>query len=176
MMPSERCVVASEHQEALVAFDEPPFARGASGGEIAALYRASLLRRRPAAVPYRLLSVPERHRGLPVPTRGFLSTARELGCPVHVWTVDAPATARKLWRRGVAGIVTNTPGAIIEVRDAARRAESSLNRALTPRLVILSAAKEPKRVFGSFAALRMTSVQRSTGSLTALPHSVHEPS
>ena len=121
----ERCVVASEHQEALVAFDEPPFARGASGGEIAALYRASLLRRRPAAVPYRLLSVPERHRGLPVPTRGFLSTARELGCPVHVWTVDEPATARKLWRRGVAGIVTNTPGAIIEVRDAARRAENT---------------------------------------------------
>ena len=121
----ERCVVASEHQEALVAFDEPPFARGASGGEIAALYRASLLRRRPAAVPYRLLSVPERHRGLPVPTRGLLSTARELGCPVHVWTVDEPATARKLWRRGVAGIVTNTPGAIIEVRDAARRAEST---------------------------------------------------
>ena len=27
----ERCVVASEHQEALQAFEEPPFARGASG-------------------------------------------------------------------------------------------------------------------------------------------------
>ena len=30
-------------------FDEPPFARGASGAEIAALYRAALLRRPPAA-------------------------------------------------------------------------------------------------------------------------------
>ncbi len=90
-----RCVVASEHREALRLFDEAPFARGASGSEIAALYRAALLRRKPAPVPYRLLSVPERHRGLPVPTRRFLGMARELGCPVHVWTVDDPGTAQE---------------------------------------------------------------------------------
>ena len=114
-----RCVVASEHQDALRVFDEAPFARGASGGEIAALYRAALLRRRPTAVPYRLLSVPERYRGLPVPTRGFLSAARELGCPVHVWTVNEPGTARKLWRRGVAGIVTNLPADIVALRESA---------------------------------------------------------
>jgi glycerophosphoryl diester phosphodiesterase len=113
---AERCVVASEYREALVAFEEPPFARGASGPEIAALYRAALFRRRPAGVGYRMLSVPLRYRGLPVPTGGFVAAARANGCAVHVWTVDSPDTARRLWRRGVSGIVTNVPGTMVEAR------------------------------------------------------------
>jgi glycerophosphoryl diester phosphodiesterase len=113
----ERCVVASEHQEALRVFDQPPFLRGASGAEISALYWAVLLRRRPPEGRYRLLSVPRKHRGLTVPTRGFIAAARERDCPVHVWTVDSPRIARALWRRGVAGIVTNLPGRIAEARE-----------------------------------------------------------
>jgi glycerophosphoryl diester phosphodiesterase len=113
---SERCVLAAEHQAALLLFDEPPFVRGASGAEIAALYRATLFRRRLPAVRYRFLSVPERYRGLTVPTRAFVAAARSLGCPVHVWTVDSPGAARKLWRKGVAGIVTNRPGTIAQAK------------------------------------------------------------
>ena len=108
----ERCVVASEHYEALTLFREPPFATASAGSEIGALYRAVLFRRVPANVPYRCLSVPLRHRGLPVPTRAFVAAARRLGCPVHVWTINDPATARLLWSRGVAGIVTNYPAMI----------------------------------------------------------------
>ena len=113
---AERCVVASEHRAALLAFEEAPFVRGASGAEISALYWAALLGRRPAAAGYRLLSVPDRHRGLRVPTRRFVAAARALGCPVHVWTVDRPAAARRLWRAGVAGIVTNAPAVILGSR------------------------------------------------------------
>jgi len=106
---ADRCVLASELHEALRVFREPPFATAASGAEIGALYRAVLFRRVPASVPYRCLSVPLRHRGLPVPTRAFVAAARRLGCPVHVWTINDPATARTLWGRGVAGVVTNFP-------------------------------------------------------------------
>jgi len=113
-----RCVAASELTEAVRAFREPPFASGASGPEIAALYRAQLLRRRLPAAGYDLLSVPLRYRGLPVPTRRFVAAARSLGCPVHVWTINEPATARRLWARGVAGIVTNRPGAMAGARGA----------------------------------------------------------
>ena len=113
---AERCVMASEYREALLAFDESPFARGASGPEISALYWAALLRRRPPAVGYRMLSVPLRYRGLPVPTSGFVAAAKANGCAVHVWTVNSPDTARRLWRRGVSGIVTDVPGAIAEAR------------------------------------------------------------
>jgi glycerophosphoryl diester phosphodiesterase len=117
---AERCLLASEHHAALRLFREPPFAVAASGAEIGALYRSVLLRRVPAAVPYRALSVPERHRGLRVPTRGFVAAARRLGCPVHVWTINEPAAAQRLWALGVAGIVTNLPDRI----TAARRAVS----------------------------------------------------
>jgi glycerophosphoryl diester phosphodiesterase len=114
----ERCVVASEDERALAAFQEPPFACGASAPETATFYRAALFRRVLPHPRYRLLSVPLRHRGLPVPTRGFVAAARRIGCPVHVWTVNEPATARRLWSRGVAGIVTDVPDVIRGARDA----------------------------------------------------------
>jgi glycerophosphoryl diester phosphodiesterase len=117
-----RCVVASEHREALRAFDQPPFVRGASAPECSAFYWAALLRRRAPAEGYRMLTVPLRRRGLPVPTSGFVAAARANGCAVHVWTVDSPDTARRLWRRGVSGIVTNVPGTMVEIRSSMSRA------------------------------------------------------
>jgi glycerophosphoryl diester phosphodiesterase len=114
---ADRCVPASEHGPALQAFREPPFACGACAGDIAQLYWAVMFRRRLPETGYRLLSVPQRHRGLPIPTSRFVSAARSLGCPVHVWTVNDAATARRLWARGVAGIVTNLPQAVREARS-----------------------------------------------------------
>jgi glycerophosphoryl diester phosphodiesterase len=113
----ERCVLASEQHAALQLFREPPFATAASGPEIAALYRAVLFRQVPGEVPYRCLSVPLRYRGLPVPTRTFIGAARGLGCPVHVWTVNDAPTARLLWGRGAAGIVTNFPEVMREAQE-----------------------------------------------------------
>ena len=114
----ERCVLASEHHAALQAFRQPPFVVAASGAEVGALYRAVLLRRVPTSGSYRAVSVPLRYRGVPVPTRGFVAAARGLGCPVHVWTVNDDATAKMLWGRGVAGIVTNFPAALREARKS----------------------------------------------------------
>jgi glycerophosphoryl diester phosphodiesterase len=113
----ERCVVASASADALALFGRAPFLRGAAGEEISRLYRRAAVGRVPEAVDYHLLSVPRRYRGLTVPTRWFVGAARRLGCPVHVWTVDSPATARRLWRRGVAGIITNAPELIRAARD-----------------------------------------------------------
>jgi glycerophosphoryl diester phosphodiesterase len=115
----DRCVVAGEDKAVLTGFRGTDFAIGACRSDIATLYGRAALRIVPSRVSYRLLSVPVRHRGLPVPTRWFVTAARTLGCPVHVWTVDAPALARRLWSRGVAGIVTNTPGAIRAARSGA---------------------------------------------------------
>jgi glycerophosphoryl diester phosphodiesterase len=106
---ADRCLVASEHEAALDAFRTAPFAVAASAREIGGLYRARLFRRAPSAVRYQALSVPERYRGLRVPTRAFVAAARRLGCPVHVWTVNDPTSARRLWQDGVCGIVTNFP-------------------------------------------------------------------
>ncbi|HEY7634911.1 MAG TPA: glycerophosphodiester phosphodiesterase [Gemmatimonadales bacterium] len=113
---AERCVLASEQEPALALFCEAPFVRGASGQEISALYWATLLRRVAPPCAYRLLSVPQRYRGLPVPTRRFVAAARRMQCPVHVWTVNHPRAAQRLWTLGVAGIVTNVPDRIRAAR------------------------------------------------------------
>jgi glycerophosphoryl diester phosphodiesterase len=115
----DRCVVAGDERAVLSGFRGTAFATGACRLDVASLYGRAALRLGPRRVGYRLLSVPVRHRGVPVPTRWFVDAARAVGCPVHVWTVDAPALARQLWARGVAGIVTNKPGVIRAARAGA---------------------------------------------------------
>jgi glycerophosphoryl diester phosphodiesterase len=115
----ERCVVAGEDPAVLRGFRGTAFATGACRTDIAWLYGRAAFRLPPRRVGYRLLSVPLQYRGLPVPTRWFLRAAGRLGCPVHVWTVDAPALARQLWSQGVAGILTNKPGVIRAARTGA---------------------------------------------------------
>jgi glycerophosphoryl diester phosphodiesterase len=111
-----RCVVASSRHEALAAFEGSPFLRGASKRDIAMLWLGSLAGLALGAPGCRAYAVPQRHRGLPVVTGRFLAAARRLGCPVHVWTVNDPGVAVGLWRRGVAGIITNTPAAVLAAR------------------------------------------------------------
>ena len=114
-----RVVPASEHHGALTSFRADPFHCGASRRDIARLYFGALVG---APLPrrghYGLLAVPYRWRGLEVPTRGFIRAAHRLGAAVHVWTVDDPAEARRLWERGVSGIVTNDPGTMLAARGA----------------------------------------------------------
>jgi glycerophosphoryl diester phosphodiesterase len=37
---------------------------------------------------------------------------------VHVWTVNDPAQARRLWSAGVQGIISDDPGLMRSARDA----------------------------------------------------------
>ena len=112
----DRCVLASDDMAALAGFDAERFSRAASPREISQLYWGTILRRirlaapgREITPPYRVLSVPTRYRGLKVPTASFVAAARRRGCPVHVWTVNDPSLAQRLWKSGVAGIITNFP-------------------------------------------------------------------
>ena len=107
--------MASAHDEALDAFRQPPFLVGASARDILRLWLAPV--RGVPELRCTAYSVPWRHRGvLPVPTRTFVANAHELGASVHVWTVDDPELARRLWARGVNGIVTNDPAGIAAPR------------------------------------------------------------
>lgn len=103
-----RALVGAFDHAALGAFREAPFVRAASRRETAVFWAASRLG---LAVPggYRAFTIPERHRGLPVADAALVHAARRRGKPVHVWTVDDPADARRLRALGVAGIITNFP-------------------------------------------------------------------
>jgi glycerophosphoryl diester phosphodiesterase len=113
-----RCVLASADAAALDAFRAKPFLCGAAGPDIAALYFPTMLGLAPSTLAPVAYAVPLRWRGLTIPTRRVVATARRCGRPVHVWTVDDPTLAVQLWQRGVSGIVTNRPAVIVATRRA----------------------------------------------------------
>lgn len=53
------------------------------------------------------VQVPERHRGLRIVSRRFVSAVHRAGAEVHVWTVNDPADMARLLDLGVDGIVTD---------------------------------------------------------------------
>ncbi|MDH3459343.1 MAG: glycerophosphodiester phosphodiesterase [Gemmatimonadota bacterium] len=112
-----RVVVASADRHALAAFRDGGFSIGASRREIVLLYAAAWTGWTPRTMAYRVLSVPQSFHSLSVATPRFVAAANRRGCPVHVWTVDDPAAARRLWGDGVSGIVTNVPDVMRRVRE-----------------------------------------------------------
>ena len=112
-----RVVVASFSESALLAFREPPFLISASRRGIAELATTSLLGLRPRNRGYSVYAVPHRYKDrVPVPTPRFVASARRLGCPVHVWTINDVALAHELWARAVSGVVTDNPAAMLAAR------------------------------------------------------------
>jgi glycerophosphoryl diester phosphodiesterase len=112
---ARRCVVASEHHDALACFRDGRFLVGASRKDILRLLLGTVTGTRPRRVSYHALSVPVRHHILPVATRRFIADAHTLGCPVHVWTVDDPAEAAALRGRGANGMLTNDPARLVAI-------------------------------------------------------------
>lgn len=111
---SGRVVLASFADRALAPFRGTQFVVGASRNDILRQRLTSwhLAGWRGRAVP-QCFAVPYRYQDLiEVPTEGFIRSAHLVGSPVHVWTVNDPALAERLWGRGANGIITNFPGSI----------------------------------------------------------------
>lgn len=113
-----RCVVAAFDTRALDELRGTQVVCGACRADIARMLAHSIVGRGPRSLSYRAIAAPERYGALPVVTRRFVEAARRAGCPTHVWTVDEPAIARRLWGIGVRGIITNAPDVIRAARDA----------------------------------------------------------
>ena len=113
-----RCVVGAFDHRALEDFRAPPWRASASQAEMIKMMMHVLFRRPLGAPRYQAIAIPPRWRGLPLPLGRIARAAAPLGIPVHVWVVDDPDHARRLWRRGVTGIITNDPAAILEARGA----------------------------------------------------------
>lgn len=88
-------------------------------GTLQRYYLDALLGRRAERLPFQALCIPRWHRVIPLPVRGYAALMRAAGGPTHVWTVNNPAVARRLWAAGVTGIITDDPAAILQVREAA---------------------------------------------------------
>ncbi|HEU6452015.1 MAG TPA: glycerophosphodiester phosphodiesterase family protein [Gemmatimonadaceae bacterium] len=115
----KRSVIMSFEPAALDIFRTAPWTTGATGSDTQRLIRRALLRREPEAVTYSAFSLPERYHGFPLPIDLIARTARRMAKPVHIWAIDSPERARRLWRKGVSGIVTNYPSELRAARDSA---------------------------------------------------------
>jgi glycerophosphoryl diester phosphodiesterase len=112
----DRTLVASMDGAAVAPLRQRKVATGASARDVAGLLPHALLGRRPAALSYDALCIPLLYGALPIPVVSLARAARGAGVVTHVWTIDAPDTAKRLWRAGVEGIITNDPAAMIRAR------------------------------------------------------------
>jgi glycerophosphoryl diester phosphodiesterase len=80
---------------------------------------AALTGRTPSRPAFRVLSVTPRYRGVLIPVRHLAAAARKVGVATHVWTVNDPKLARRLWTAGICGIITDDPAAILRARAQA---------------------------------------------------------
>ena len=93
------------------------FALGACTPDVAGLVLPALLRRRLGAQLFQALCIPPRWHGIPVPIAALARALRDSGTVIHVWTINEPADALRLWRDGVQGILSDDPQTILAVRS-----------------------------------------------------------
>jgi glycerophosphoryl diester phosphodiesterase len=117
-----RVLVGSFHDEALAPLRGRGFHLTASMREVLQLYGRALTLRGAGAPSYQACSIPPRFRGLPVPAARFARMLRPCGIPTHVWTVNDPRVARRLWTGGVNAVLSDDPGTMLDLLGRARGA------------------------------------------------------
>jgi glycerophosphoryl diester phosphodiesterase len=113
----DRCVVASFIDRALDPFRGSRIAVGSSRRDVARLLVPALLHVPLPRPRFRVMCVPRRFHGLPLPLASYARALRKYGALVHVWTVDDRTEARQLWEVGVHGIISNDPAVILSATD-----------------------------------------------------------
>jgi glycerophosphoryl diester phosphodiesterase len=104
-----RVLLGSFHLAALRPARKAGLATAPSRIEVGAAWAASRLWLPGWPGAYRAFSVPEKDGMMRVVDARFLRLAARLRKPVHVWTVNDPGDAARLWNLGVCGIVTDYP-------------------------------------------------------------------
>jgi glycerophosphoryl diester phosphodiesterase len=102
------------------------FALGACTPDVVRLVLPALLRRRVPRQLFQALCIPPRWHGVPVPIAALARALRGSGTVIHVWTVNDPAYALRLWRDGVQGILSDDPRSILAARMRAERVAPKL--------------------------------------------------
>ncbi len=109
----KRCLVGSFDDRAIAPFAGSGIACSAARRGVLKLYLRAALPGGPRTLPYEALCIPPIFKGLPLPIIRFAHMGRRAGVSTHIWTVDEPAEAMRLWDGGVNGIITNDPGRIL---------------------------------------------------------------
>lgn len=113
----DRIIVAGFDPASTTPLRGSDVALGASTPDVAGLLLPSLLRRPIVAPWFRALCIPPSHRGIPVPVAAVARATRAHGVVTHVWTINEPARAQRLWRAGVQGIISDDPALMLAARQ-----------------------------------------------------------
>ena len=111
-----RVLIGSFLGEALTIFRAAGVPITGAPRALARLYLPALFGAQPGSLPFEAICIPRVHRGLPLPVRQFARVMRALGGTTHLWTVNDPSVARRLWALGVNGIISDDPRAILAAR------------------------------------------------------------
>jgi glycerophosphoryl diester phosphodiesterase len=112
----DRVLLDSTDYRAVEPFRTDGHTTGASMKDVLALLRRACLPGAPSRLPYEALCIPRWYNGIRVPVGRLASVARRARTVTHVWTVNDPRVAARLWRMGINGIVTDDPGAMLRSR------------------------------------------------------------
>lgn len=113
-----RVTVGSFVTGALVPFRRAGLQTTASFPEVRALLLPAILRLRRRRLPFNVMSIPLRYKGMPLPVGALAHCVAPAGVTVDVWTVDDARVALRLWREGVTGVLSNDPKRLLEARRA----------------------------------------------------------
>jgi glycerophosphoryl diester phosphodiesterase len=112
-----RSVIASMTHDAVAPFRGRALATGASGADVVRLLWETLWAEASHRLPYDALCIPRWYRGIRLPVTRLARVARRGGAVTHVWTIDDPGVAKRLWSAGIQGIVTNDPAVMLRARN-----------------------------------------------------------
>ncbi len=112
-----RVIVAGFSAQSVAPLRGEGFAIGASTGDVVRALPLALLGRQ--IEPHcDAFCIPPTHNGIPVPIGAIVRSLRQARTVVHVWTINDVVQAKSLWARGVNGIISDDPGAILAARAA----------------------------------------------------------
>lgn len=111
-----RVIVAGFDSASTLPFRADRVALGASTPDVIRALVPALFRRPVASPSYQAMCIPPRHKGVPVPIAAIARAVRPSGVVTHVWTVNSPAQAQRLWGLGVQGIISDDPASILAAR------------------------------------------------------------
>jgi len=117
---AHRVIVASFDPAATRPLRGAGFALGASTPDVAKLLLPALLGRHVRPQHFQALCIPPRWHGIPLPIAALARALRGSGAVTHVWTINDPAHALRLWREGVQGIISDDPGLMLAQRKGNR--------------------------------------------------------
>lgn len=110
-----RVIVAGFSAQSVRPLRGEGFAIGASTGDVVrALPRA--LTGRQVSPTCDAFCIPPSHNGIPVPIGAIVRALRASRTVVHVWTVNDPRQALRLWQVGVNGIISDDPAVMLNAR------------------------------------------------------------